>query len=110
MANKYKRSFLAPSATVETALYTVPPANTAIASSLRVTSANASSGTLTVKVYPQGGGTGYHILRNYVIPASSTMDVLSGIPLVLEATDVIKVTASVSSMDFYFSYLEVDRN
>ena len=110
MANKYFRKYITPSATVETSIYTVPAANTALISSLRVTSANASSGTLTVKVYPLGGGTGYNILRNYVLPPSATMDVLSGIPLVLEATDVLKITASVSNVDFYMSYLEIDRN
>lgn len=110
MANKYFRKYTTPSATVETTLYTVPAANTAIVSSLRVTSANASSGTLTVKVYPLGGGAGYNVLRNYVIPPSATMDVLSGVPLVLEATDVLKITSSVGSVDFYLSYLEIDRN
>jgi len=110
MANKYFRKYITPSATVETSIYTVPAANTALISSLRATSANASSGTLTVRVYPQGGGTGYHILRNYVLPPSATMDVLSGVPLVLEATDVLKITASVSNVDFYMSYLEIDRN
>jgi hypothetical protein len=35
--------------------------------------------------------------------------VFSGVPCVLEAADVIKVTSSQSTVDFYLSYLEMDR-
>jgi hypothetical protein len=39
-----------------------------------------------------------------------TMDVFSGVSSVLEAGDVLKVTASVSDVDFWLSYLESDRS
>lgn len=109
MANKYLRKYLTPSATTETTLYTVPSANTAILSSLRITNENASTATLTVAAYPLGGATPYYLLRSYSLPTNQTMDVLSGVPCVLEATDVIKVTASVASVDFWISFLEMDR-
>lgn len=109
MANKYLRKTLTPSSATETAIYTVPAANTAVLSSLRVTNRNASSTNLTVVVYPGGGATGYHLLKSYVLPTNQTMDVFSGVPCVLEASDVIKVTSSQATVDFYLSYLEMDR-
>lgn len=110
MANKYLRKYLSPSAATETTIYTVPAANTAIMSSLRVTNGDSSSTTLTVKAYPLGGATAYDLLKGYVLPVDATMDVFSGVSCVLEATDVLKVTSSQANVDFYLSYLEVDRS
>jgi hypothetical protein len=110
MSNKYLRKTLTPAATTETTIYTVPAANVAILSSLRVTNTSATTTNLTVAVYPLGGATPYYILKTYVLPPSATMDVLSGVSLVLEETDVLKVTSSQADSDFYLSYLEVDRN
>ena len=110
MANKYLRKYSIPSATTETTLYTVPAANTAIASSLRITNANASNALITVSVYPLGGGTEYFLLKSYSLPTGGTMDALSGVSLILEASDVLKIEASVATVHFYFSYLEIDRN
>ena len=110
MANKYFLKYLTPSAATETAIYTVPDANTGVLSSLRVTNRNASTTALTVVVYPGGGATGYHLLKAYSLPTNQTMDVFSGVPCVLEATDVIKVTSSQATVDFYLSYLEMDRS
>lgn len=109
MANKYFRKYLTPSAATETTLYTVPAENTAVLSSLRVTNENANSASLTVAVYPLGGATPYYLLRSYVLPTNQTMDAFSGVPCILEATDVIKVTASVASVDFWLSFMEMDR-
>lgn len=109
MANKYLRKYLTPSATTETTIYTVPAANTAVVSSLRVTNQNANPSALTVAVYPLGGATPYYLLRTYSLPTNQTTDVFSGVPCVLEATDVLKVTSSVADVDFWVSYLEMDR-
>jgi len=45
MAVKYFREHLTPSAATETTMYTVPAANTAILSSLRITNTGAASTT-----------------------------------------------------------------
>jgi len=50
------------------------------------------------------------LLKVYSLPTNQTLDVLSGVPCILEATDVIKVTSSLATVDFYLSYLEMDRN
>ena len=109
MANKYLRKHLTPSAATETVIYTAPAANTAVLSSLRVTNRNASTTALTVNVYPGGGATAYCLLKTYSLPTNQTMDVFSGVPCILETGDVIKVTSTQASVDFYLSYLEMDR-
>lgn len=109
MANKYLRKHLTPSANTETTIYTAPSANTGVLSSLRATNRNASTTALTVNVYPGGGATAYCLLKAYALPADQTMDIFSGVPCVLEAGDVIKVTSTQATVDFYLSYLEMDR-
>jgi hypothetical protein len=110
MSNKYLRQPLIPAATTETTIYTVPAANTAVLSSLRVTNGNASVAAITVNMYPAGGATAHQLLKTYQLPTSQTMDVFSGVPCILEATDVLKVTASVADVAFVLSYLEMDRS
>jgi hypothetical protein len=110
MANKYLRKHLIPAAATETTIYTVPAANTAIASSLRITNAGAASSVINIAVYPLGGATANYILRSYSLPQNSVMDALSGVPLILEASDVLKVQSSIANVTFYLSYLEVDRS
>jgi hypothetical protein len=109
MANKYFRKNLTPSAATETTIYTVPAANSAVLSSLRVTNRNASTTALTVNVNPGGGATAYCLLKTYSLPTNQTLDVFSGVPCVLEATDVLKITSSLATVDFHLSYLEMDR-
>ena len=110
MANKYLRKHLTPAAATETTIYTVPAANTAMVSSLRVTNRNASTTALSVNVYPSGGATAFALLKTYSLPTNQTMDVLSGVPCVMETGDILKVTSSAATVDFYLSYLEIDRN
>ena len=109
MANKYLRLYLTPSAATETTIYTAPAANNAVLSSLRVTNDNANVANISAAMYPAGGATPYKLLKTYALPTSQTMDVFSGVPCVLIAGDVLKVTASVADVDFYLSYLEIDR-
>lgn len=109
MANKYLRQYLNPPSTTETSIYVVPDANNAVVSSLRVTNDGASPVTVTVSLYPGGGSTGYKLLKGCVVFSSQTVDVFSGLPCVLIAGDDLKVTTSGSDVDFYLSYLEIDR-
>lgn len=110
MANKYFRKYVIPVTTTETTLYTVPDANTAVLSSLRVTNGNTDTASIDVNIYPGGGATAYAALKDHALPTDGTMDVFSGVPLVMEAEDVIKIEASKPSVAFYLSYLEMDRN
>ena len=110
MAVKYFREHLTPSAATETAIYTVPAANSAILSSLRITNTGAASTTLDIAIYPTGGATPYKMLENTVLATDSTMDAFNGVSCVMEEADVIKVLSSQADVDFYLSYMEVDRN
>jgi len=109
MANKYFRQIKSPVAATEETLYTVPDANTAILTSLRITNANSASTLLDVRIYPEGGATGYALLSNHFLPVNSTMDAFSGISCVLQAGDNLTVESSQADVDFYLSYLEIDR-
>ena len=109
MSNKYFRDHLVPSAATETDLYTVPAANTAILRSLRVTNANASDTSITVSEYDSGGSQRY-LLKAYPLSPDGTIDVFNGVPCVLEAGDKITVESSQSTVHFYLSYMETDRN
>ena len=109
MSNKYFRDHLVPSAATETDLYTVPAANTAILRSLRVTNANASDTQITVSEYDDGGSQRY-LLKDYPLSPDGTIDVFNGVPCVLEAGDKITVESSKSTVHFYLSYMEHDRN
>lgn len=109
MANKYLRKYLSPAAGMEEILYVVPDANTAIASSLRITNGNSTTTQLDVTVYPLSGPTGYKLLDTYALPVDATMDVFSGIPCILEAGDVLAVASTEADVTFYLSYLEMDR-
>lgn len=110
MAVKYFREHASPSAATETTLYTVPAANTAVLSSLRVTNTGTASSTINVAIYPDGGGTGRQVLEDSVLAIDSTMDVFNGVSCVMEETDILKITSSQANVDFYLSYMEVDRN
>ena len=104
MANKYFRTSLIPSAATETTLYTVPAANAAIIRSLRVSNA------VTVTQYNEGSATAHYLQKSRSLAVNATFDVFNGIPCVLEAGDVLKVTSTVATSHFYLSYLEIDRN
>ena len=108
MANKYLRKYLIPDAATETTLYTVPDANTGISRSLRVTNAGAASALITVTQYT--AGVPHYLLKARTLPVNQTFDVFNGIPCIVEAGDIIKVTSSIAAVHFYLSYLEVDRN
>lgn len=111
MANKYLHDVLIPSAATETTIYTVPAANTAVLRSLRVTNANSSGASvITVTQYDSGSATTHYLLKGKSLAVNATIDVFNGVPCVLEAGDVLKVTSSLSTNHFYLSYLEMDRN
>ena len=73
MAVKYFREHVTPSAATETTIYTVPAANTAVISSLRITNTGSATSTINLAIYPDGGATPYKILEDTVLAIDSTM-------------------------------------
>ena len=110
MANKYFKKTAIPSAGVETTIYTVPSANSAILRSLRVTNAGALATSITVTQYTGGVAPAHYLQRGKTVPVNTTIDVFNGVPCVMETGDVLKVTSTEGSVVFYLSYLEIDRN
>lgn len=108
MANKYLRKHAIATANTPVNLYTVPDANSGILSSLRVTNTGVSSAQISATVSPTGT-VGRKVLQKYLLVPDGTLDVLSGVPLVLEAGDVLTIESSESNVAFWLSYLEVDR-
>ena len=107
MANKYFRKVLIPLASTETTIYTVPAANAAVVRSLRIT--NNGAGVAQVTITHTGTGTTYYLQKNRSLDVNGTFDVFNGIPCVLETGDNLRVTSSVAGVNFYLSYLEMDR-
>ena len=107
MANKYFRKVLFLKAAAPTEIYTVPSANSAIVRSLRVT--NNGTGTASVTITHTGTGTTYYLQKNRALEVNGTFDVFNGIPCVLETGDELRVTSSIAGVNFYLSYLEMDR-
>ena len=111
MANKYLHKVLIPDAATETTIYTVPAANTAVLRSLRVTNANSTGASvITVTQYNSGSATTHYLLKAKSLTVNGTIDVFNGVPCVLEAGDILKVTSSLATNHFYLSYMEMDRN
>lgn len=110
MANKYFREFLIPSAATETTIYTVPDANATIIRSLRVTNAGSAATNITVSHYESGSATPHYLQKSRSLAVNATFDVFNGIPCAMEAGDILKVTSTAASANFYLSYLEMDRN
>ena len=110
MAVRYLSKTAIPAAGVETDLYEVPVATTALVGSLRVTNANSTSSEINVTLFPGGGATPHPLLRDYSLPVRGTMDVFSGTTVIFEAGDVLEIKSLEDSVTFHLSYMEVDRS
>jgi|TARA_R110000824_G_scaffold401600_1_gene613069 hypothetical protein len=110
VADKYFHQRLIPSAATETVIYTVPAANTGIVKSLRITNADGSSSNISVKQYDAAAGTAVFLYKEQSLAANATVEILAGVPLIVEEANVLKVISSQANVTFYLSYLEVDRD
>lgn len=110
MANKYERARLIPDQDVDTLLYFVPPATATICRSLRITNTNATRAEVTVTQQDEDGNITITLLDQHIIPPRSEYDMLNGVPLNLMAGDLLSALATASGVQFYLSYVEVDRN
>ena len=110
MANKYERTRLIPTQNVTTTFYTVPVATATICRSLRIINTSSVRAEVSVTQVDSGSVTTITLLDQHIVPPKSEYDALNGVPLHLEAGDVLSVRSTASSTNFYLSYLEVDRN
>jgi hypothetical protein len=101
MATVYKTlGQSSPSATTETALYTVPAATSAIASSIVVCNRSSVLSTFRVSVAVGGGVTADKDYIYYDLPIGANDTFIATVGLTLAATDVVRVYASNTNLSF----------
>jgi hypothetical protein len=101
MATAYKvLGQVAPSATTETDLYTVPAATQTVVSTLVVANRAATSATYRISVSVDGAATATkdYLVYDATINANSTVALTLGITP--DATDKIRVYASTANLSF----------
>lgn len=91
---------VAPSATTETDLYTVPAATETIVSTLVVANRASTSATYRITVSVNGAATATkdHLVYDALIAGNSSVTLTLGITV--DATDKIKVYASTANLSF----------
>ena len=90
-------------------IYTVPSATTSVIVGLTLANTSASSAAITATVKLENNdGDNITLLKNAPIPAGSSLEVMSGNKIVMEASDILKAYASASSsMDCALSLMEI---
>ena len=112
MANLYKRYYNSFSGATTESLLTVPDATTAIVKSIIVANPTGAAINVTAAYSPLGTGT-LTVAPSLAVAANSYLDLLSGKvagPLILESTDILKITSSAANLNVTVSALLVDRN
>ena len=107
MANNYKFKGVALATTDETALLTAASTETIIIKSIRMTNNTSNTPTISMDVSDNSASAEYTILKTQTLSANTAVELLS-VPLVLEASDVLKVTmSSTDSTHIGISYLVI---
>ena len=107
MANTFKSNLAANIVTTGNSVYTCPSATQTTL--IGMTLANKSAGTVTANVFITRSAVDYSIISNAPILSGSTLVPIGGDQkVVLQASDVIKVTSSANgSIDTVVSLLEI---
>jgi len=108
MANNYKFKGVELASASETSVLTTATNETIIIKSIRVTNNTGNTPTLSMDLLDSSASnTEYTILKTQTLTANTTVELLS-VPLVLESSDVLKVTASANdSIHIGISYLSI---
>lgn len=101
MATTYKvLGQLAPSATTDTDLYTVPAATQTVVSTIVITNRSATDATYRIAVRPAGATLANEMYVAYDVTVGASDGTALTIGLTLEATDVVTVYASTADLSF----------
>ena len=95
MANAFVNKKVDLTSTSATTLYTVPSATTAIIKSILVSDDSGSGDTITITITDTSDNV-FSVFRTKSISANGTTELLSA-PLVLEESEVLKVTAATAN-------------
>ena len=106
MANTFVNKKKDLTATSVTTLYTVPSATTAIIKSIIVSEDSGNADTLTVTITDTADAV-FSLFKTKAISANTTVELLTA-PLVMEESEVLKVTAATANrLHVVLSSLEV---
>ena len=106
MANTFKNKKVDLTTTSATTLYTVPSATTAIVKSIIVSEDSGNADTITVTITNTSDAV-FSLFKTKSISANGTTELLSA-PLVLEESEVLKVTAATANrLHVVLSALEI---
>ena len=106
MANTFVNKKVDLTTTSATILYTVPSATTAIIKSIIVSEDSGNADTLTVTITDTADAV-FSIFKTKTISANATVELLTA-PLVMEESEVLKVTAATANrLHVVLSSLEV---
>ena len=94
-------------------LYTCPGSTTAVVIGLRLTNLDGSTRTASVQLVSDTSDTETNetvtLLKDAPIPAGSSIEVLGGAKIVLQATDVLKIDCDTADkIDAVLSIMEID--
>jgi len=106
LANTFVNKKIDLTATSVTTLYTVPAATTAIIKSILVSEDSGNADTLTVTITDTADAV-FSLFKTKAIGANATVELLTA-PLVMEESEVLKVTAATANrLHVVLSSLEV---
>mgnify|MGYP001426597496 FL=1 len=112
MANTFRlvNNAVMPSSTgTPDALYTAGSGKTAIVLGLTLANVHTSQVTATVTVTDTSASITSHIVKDIPIPVGSSIEIMSGNKIVVEASDIVKVDCSVSDkVSATLSIMEID--
>ena len=108
MANTFKNAVSSAVGTSQTSVYTVPSATTTTVIGLTVSNIEASDISVDVVITDTSTTTSVYLVKGATVPVGGALVPVGGDQkIVLEATDVIKVTSdTASSADVIVSVLE----
>jgi len=95
MANSFKNKKVDLTTTSVTTLYTVPSATTGVIKSILVSEDSGNADTITVTITDTSDAV-FSLFKTKTISANATAELLTA-PLVLEESDVLKVTAATAN-------------
>ena len=95
MANNYKNAKLDLTSTSITTLYTTPTAKTAIVKSIIVSEDSGNADTITLTLTNSASDV-FSLFKTKAVSANTTVELLSA-PLVVEESEILKVTAATAN-------------
>ena len=108
MANSFVNKKVDLTSTSATTLYTVPSATTAVIKSILVSEDSGNADTITVTITDTSSNV-FSLFKTKSISANGTTELLTA-PLVLEESEVLKVTAATANrLHVVLSSLEVKK-